>query len=131
MQYVEFQLEHDKPPRQIRYTITTIRALEENAGCGVGQLLSKAQNVYATVLLLRYGLEWSDASITERRAEKLLQTYIDNGGDIAKLWKAIVKALNRSGVYGKGFDDDEDESTSRPNGLAGAAIGSPEPETTA
>jgi hypothetical protein len=115
MQYVELALEKDKKPRQLRFTVTALTSLEEQAGCGIRELLSRKQDVYATVLLLRYGLEWADRSMTQKRAAQLLQTFLDEGGDITTLWEGILKALNQSGAYGRIGDVVEEP---RPNAAA-------------
>jgi len=131
LNYVEFDFlekvgEEKKPPRRLRYTVTTAHALDERAGVGIGELMSRRQNVHAMVLMTCYALQYSDASMTEKRAEALVQRFIDRQGDTGELFKALVKAANRSGVYGKPDEDDEEEEDApAPNATSAAA--SPEP----
>jgi cyanate lyase len=82
----------------------------------------RGQHVRAIVLLLTYALKDGDQSMTELRARKILQRFVNAGGDTADLSRALVTALNESGVYGPAQaasspvededskDDDEDES---------------------
>lgn len=101
MTAVEFPLIPGKAPVRFRFTIPNVRALELAAGCGIDLLRLRGQQVHALVLLVCYALKASDKKMTEDRAADLVQAYLDEDGDIAVLSKAVVQALNESGVYGK------------------------------
>lgn len=101
MTSVEFPLKPDHPPVHFRFTIASTRSLEKAAGVGIDLLRLRGQVAEAIVLMTCYGLKWEDESITEKKAERLVQSYVDGGGDIKDLSEALVKALNESGVYGK------------------------------
>lgn len=97
---VKFELFTGKPPIEFKFTIDTTLELEEAAGMGVEMLRLRGQHVRAVVLLLTYALKDADRSMTESRARKILQRFINAGGNVTELSKALVEALNESGVYG-------------------------------
>lgn len=120
----KYPLIPNKPPVEFKFTVPTTLDLEEAAGMSIDMLRLRGQTLRALVLLVCYGLKWDDASMTELRAKKLLQRFVDHGGDVADLTKALVEALNLSGVYGlpedpsmpkeeppSEEDDDEDPPT--------------------
>jgi hypothetical protein len=110
MTTVDFPLLPGKAPVRFRFTIPNVRALELAAGCGIDLLRMRGQQIHALVLLVCYGLKWSDKKMTEDKAADYIEAYRDSGGDIVELSKAVVKALNSSGVYGpaevEGADED-------------------------
>lgn len=106
MTTVDFPLIPNKAPVRFRFTIPNVRALELAAGCGIDLLRLRGQQIHALVLLVCYGLKWSDRKMTEDRAADLIEAYRDDGGSVVELSKAVVKALNESGVYGPAEKDE-------------------------
>lgn len=118
MTTVDFPLIPGKAPVRFRFTIPNVRALELAAGCGIDLLRLRGQQVHALVLMVCYGLKWNDKRMTEDKAADLIQEYLDKDGSVLDLSKAIVKALNESGVYGpaeaeqpESADGDEENPT--------------------
>jgi len=132
MQYVEFDFLEEakgepKPPRKLRFTVTTANMLDQRAGVGISELMARRQNIYAMVLMVCYALQYGDPAMTEKRAEQLVQRFIDKGGDTTTLWAALIKAANRSGVYGKPQTEEEEQADGAavvlPNAEAPVAAG--------
>ena len=99
---VLFQLEpgSGKPEREFRFDVMQAQALEERAGCAPWMLSLRGQSVKALVLMLTYALRHSDDKLTESKAAKLIQRFLDKGGKVKALSEALTKALKDSGVYG-------------------------------
>lgn len=110
MTTVEFPLKPGAPPVKFRFTIPNTRALELAAGCGIELLRLRGQTVHALVLMTCYGLRWNDKRMTEDRASELIQEYLDADGSVEELSKALVKAMNGSGVYGEPETDEIESS---------------------
>jgi hypothetical protein len=111
---VQFPLEPGKPPVIFRFNVTTAQALEQAGGANPAYLASTGRQVTALVLMVWHGLQHADAGITERKAKRLVQRYLDEGGKIKPLMDALAKALEESGVYGdaeQGEDADEERPT--------------------
>jgi hypothetical protein len=108
MTTVQFPLLPGKAPVGFRFTIPNVRALELAAGCGIDVLRLRGQQIHALVLLVCYGLKWSDKKMTEDKAADYIEAFRDDGGNIVDLSKAVVKALNQSGVYGPAEVEDAD-----------------------
>lgn len=93
---------------EFRFTTKTTRAMERSAGNGISWVIARGQSVEALVLLVCYGLQWkkwpkgkTTAEMTEDWAVDLIDAFIDAGGEVEELSKAVYKALDQSGVYGK------------------------------
>lgn len=110
MTTVEFPLKPGKPDVKFKFTIPSTRRMELAAGVGVDLLRLRGQSVHAIVLMACYALQWQDKSMTEDKAAELIEVYRDNGGSIDDLAKALVEALNTSGVYGKPKTDGDEEN---------------------
>jgi hypothetical protein len=100
---------------EFRFTTKTTRAMERAAGAGISWVIAKGQSVEALVLLVCYGLQWKKwpkgkalAEMTEDWAVDLIDAFIDADGEIEELSKAVYKALDQSGVYGKPKAQDGD-----------------------
>ena len=106
MTSVPFALIPGQPDVQFRFTIKTARELDRASQYGVQVLLKNGQTTDAIVLMTCYGLRHAMPRMTEDKATDLIQTYIDNGGDSMELFKALFKALQESGVYGKAQGDE-------------------------
>jgi hypothetical protein len=98
---VKFPIIPNKPPLDFKFTVPTTLELEEAAGMSIDMMRLRGQNLKALVLLVCYGLKWDDPSMTEIRARKILGRFVEAGGDVVELTKALVEALNVSGVYGR------------------------------
>lgn len=116
---VHFPLYAGKPPVEFRYSVSTALQFEERAGCSPWMLSARGQSVKALVLLVQYGLLHADPAMTELKAKKAIERFIDHGGKVTDLSEAVRNALNASGVYGEtettadddgddGEDDDQD-----------------------
>lgn len=118
MTTVDFPLIPNAAPVRFRFTIPSTRQLELAAGSSIEFLRLRGQSVHALVLLVCYGLKWADKRMTEDKAADLIQAFLEDGGKITDLSKAIVQALNESGVYGEvetpETDGDEANPTPEP-----------------
>jgi hypothetical protein len=111
---VQFQLEPGKPPRIFRFNVSSARALEQAGGANPAFLASSGRQVTALVLMLQYALSHDDPTMNERKAEKLVQRYLDNGGKAKTLTDALTDALMECGVYGDAGDAEGEESEADP-----------------
>jgi len=85
---------------EFKFTIVSVEEMEETAGCGIEYLRLQGKQIRALILLACYGLRWTEPDMNPARARKLLTRFVDADGDVVALTKALVKALNESGVYG-------------------------------
>ncbi len=92
-------------PRTLRFTIDAVARLEGEEGCGLDELWARKQRIVALVALLYHGLRHEDASLTKARVIKLLDRYVENGGDTTELNEAVLEALFASGVYGRALKE--------------------------
>ena len=104
---------------EFRFGTKHARLLERAAGQGIEWVIARGQAVEALVLLVCYGLLWTNKKMTEDKAIDLIDEFIDAGGDATQLRDACLRALNESGVYGKPKLEDDDntktgEGTARP-----------------
>ncbi len=118
---VQFPLEPGKPPVTFRFTVLTAQALEQAGGANPAYLAAAGKQVTALVLMVMHGLSHADPTMNERKAQKYVQRYLDNGGKVKPLMDALAKALNESGVYGDPDDvealpaDEEDTDDTDPS----------------
>lgn len=118
---VMFALYPGKPPVEFRYSVSTALQFEERAGCSPWMLSARGQSVKALVLLVQYGLLHSDPAMTELKAKKSIERFLDNGGKVTELSEAVKNALNASGIYGEpetptDEDDDDDQGDDEDEG---------------
>lgn len=112
---VLFPLQNGHPEVEFRFDVMQAQALEERAGCAPWMLSLRGQSVKALVLMLTYALRHKDAKLTEEKAAKLIQKYLEAGGKVKVLSEALTKALEESGVYGsadKNSDEDDEDDAS-------------------
>lgn len=95
-------------PRTLRFTIDAVARLEAEEGCGLDELWARKQRIVALVALLYHGLRHEDASLTKARVIKLLDRFVDNGGDTTQLNETVLEALFASGVYGRALVESVD-----------------------
>lgn len=91
---------------EFRFTVSATRKLERACGGNLDWVVARGQAVDAVVLLVCYGLVWNDKKMTEEKAEHLVEDFIDAGGDVIELTKALYTGLAESGVYGRKKDDE-------------------------
>lgn len=111
---VQFQLEPGKPDVIFRFNIASAQALEAAGGANPALLAAKGQQVTALVLMVWHGLRHADPAMTERKAQTLVQRYLDGGGKVKTLMDALAKALEESGVYGEVEAPDEEDDAVNP-----------------
>lgn len=111
MTSVPFPLIPGQPDVHFRFTIATACELDDASQHGVQVLLSTGKTTKAIQLMTCYGLKHADHRMTEAKATNLIQRYVDAGGDMAELMKALTKALQVSGVLGKVDGGDEENPT--------------------
>lgn len=118
---VMFTLYPGKPPVEFRYSVSTALQFEERAGCSPWMLSARGQSVKALVLLVQYGLLHADPTMTEAKAKKAIERFMDNGGKVTDLSEAVKNALNASGVYGETETPADDEDDDQDTGEEGSA----------
>jgi hypothetical protein len=121
MKGVSFPLRPGEIESIFRFTIPAALEMERVIGCNPIALMSRGQIVYGICVMACYALKHDDKSMTIDKASQLVEAYIDAGGSAETLLGALIKALNRSGVYGPVPEEPED--TTRPTPTAAAAPG--------
>jgi hypothetical protein len=108
---VSFPLLPGKGDVEFRFTISSARQLDKAAGSGLSALLSRGQTTEALVLMTCYGLKHAIPTMTEQKAERWIDAFIENGGDTTELFQALFRAVSLSGVYGKVEAEDQATET--------------------
>lgn len=114
-------------PRLLRFTIDAVARLEAEEGVGLDELWARKQRIVALVALLYHGLRHEDATLTKARVIKLLDRFVDAGGDTTTLNETVLEALFASGVYGRQLV--ESVTALRDDKEADGASDPPSPET--
>lgn len=91
-------IELDKA-RRLKYDINAFAAIEEALGTSLGQAF-RSPGLREIRALLWAGLRWEDRKLTLEGAGDIIQTYLENGGDLDKLTDAMREALEGSGLIG-------------------------------
>lgn len=108
-------IELDKP-RRLRYDIQAYRDLESVLnGIPVGDVVSNLQRMGVTVVIasLWAGLKHEDKSLNLNLVAKILNQYLEDGGNIRVIVRAINDAFNESGLF-KHIADPDVEGNVRP-----------------
>ncbi len=113
---------------EFRFGTKEARAVERAAGTGIYWLRASGRSVEALVLLVCYGLQQTYPKMTEKKAEDVIDAFLDRGGSIKALSDATTKALNASGLYGE-VDKDLEADSSVPLETKTEAI-QPQPSVT-
>ncbi len=115
---VPFPLIPGQPDVEFRFTIKTARDLERATRQfgGIAGLNMRGSNVEALVVCTLFALRWNKPKLTEDTVVDMIQTFVDDGGDVVVLTNAVMKALGESGVYGKPTTPDaEGEGDANPS----------------
>jgi hypothetical protein len=100
MRYEEIHL--DKP-RKLRYDFNAVADIEQKADAGIGEIMSEKKIGFNVIRLMIWGgLKWEDPKLTPVQAGEILQKFLEGGGDITYISVLITKALEKSGILGKG-----------------------------
>ena len=96
------EIELGGKPRVLRFGYNEIADLEEEAGCGITELLGNEKRVglYTLRLLLAYGLRHEERGMTKQRAGMLLDEHLNGGGDMSAFSEKLMEAVMASGVLG-------------------------------
>ena len=87
-------IELDKA-RRLKYDVNAFVAIEEALGTTLGRAF-RSPGLREVRALLWAGLQWEDRDLTPEDVGDIIQTYLENGGDLDKLTDAIRKALEGS-----------------------------------
>lgn len=91
-------IELDKP-RTLKYSLAALRDLEAAmGGASLGQItvLLAQVSITATVTALWAGLKHEDASLTQKKTMEIVEQWLDEGGSLPVLAKAIDDAMSQS-----------------------------------
>lgn len=101
------QIDFDKP-RDLKFDLRAIKDLEANMGgtplSDVIQQISR-MGITAITTALWAGLKSEDKALNINLVTKMLQTYIDNGGAVRVLARAITDTIDASGLYKHDSDE--------------------------
>jgi hypothetical protein len=74
----------------------------------VHQLLSQV-GITAITVALWAGLKWEDKTLNPNLVTKMLADYIEKGGRMKPIIDALSQALEETGLFKTGDEDDADE----------------------
>ena len=98
----------DGKPRELKYTLKALRVFEAAHGKslwrvrlkGPGELLPElAQDHTCITRAMWVALLHGDPAATFDSTEELMQSYLDSGGDIQAMAKAMADAFDESGLF--------------------------------
>jgi hypothetical protein len=100
---VPFPLIPDQPDVEFRFTIKTARLLERatRPWGGIAALNLRGNNVEVLVMVTHHALLWKQPKLAEDKVIDMIQTFVDEGGNVVALTETLTKALDESGVYGR------------------------------
>ena len=82
--------------RKLKYDYNAIADLEERAGMGIGRLFDEDNIGLHTIRLIIWaGLRHEERGLTTDRVGKMIQEYIEGGGDLEDLVGKAVEALEK------------------------------------
>jgi len=87
--------------RPIRFTWSSVCRFEEKYGKSIPDSLSAQLGISLTTHLVWAGLLHDEPNLKMATVEARCGAYIDRGGDIQQLAKAVLEALVDSGVIGR------------------------------
>lgn len=112
--YVDIDLRDDKT-RRLRFNISAFRNLEDAmGGQSIGAIvrLLGGLSFTATVAAIWAGLRHEDRKLTILDTEKLLDNFVENGGDLSKLTRTINDAIGESAAF-RAMTSQDDEKNVR------------------
>jgi hypothetical protein len=97
--YVDISLDR---PRKLRFDLAAYRALEEAMdGKPIGLIIAQLPQFGVTTigLVLWAGLRHESPKMTRNEANRIVDTYIENGGDMMVLIRALNEAIDESKLF--------------------------------
>lgn len=105
------QIEFDKP-RALKFTLGAIRDLEAALDKPLAAIVVEIQRlgINAFVHALHCGLKHEDKGLSANLVTKMLEAYLEKGGNLHPIARAIDAALIETGI----FRDEADEGNAPP-----------------
>ncbi len=101
-------------PVEFRFSIKSAREMERIAGCNYTKMFLDTRQIEAICMMVCYGLRHEDPTLTIDKAADRVDAFIEDGGNILDLYKALQKAMDYSGVYGPPVKDEDETRPQAP-----------------
>lgn len=88
-------------PYVLAFGTKALRRLEEATGCPVYAIAEQQLGVSWLVDALWSGLVYNHPDLTIDDVDAIIDTYLENGGDIGPVIEAIVEAMSASGWFAR------------------------------
>lgn len=114
--------------RPIRFNWHAACRFEESYGRTIPESMQQTVGARVITYLAWAGMLHKEPSLTLREAERRIQSYLNQDGDIAVLAQDLIKALAVSGIMGKVKTEEELEAEARKSGGEQAPVDPPSEE---
>ena len=92
------EIELDKP-RMFRYDFNAVADIEEKADMNIAELLKPERFGHHTIRLIVWGgLRWNNKGLTIDAAGKMINKFMENGGDVEEVYMQIQDMLVKAGI---------------------------------
>jgi hypothetical protein len=108
-------LTFDKP-RELKFDLRAIKDLEANmGGQPLGAVVTQLgqMGITAMTMALWAGLKHEDKTLSPNLVTKMLETYIQKGGSLRVLGRALNDAIEETGLFRSDTDEEEREGNSQ------------------
>lgn len=102
----------DNKEHHLRYDLNCLCDIETVFDCGFFNILKNWDGFRLTRCLLWAGLKWKDKKMTQVKAGKIIEEYIDAGGKMKDISAICMDALTASGALKNLMEPDEDDDDS-------------------
>jgi hypothetical protein len=114
--------------RPIRFNWHAACRFEESYGRTIPESMQQTVGARVITYLAWAGMLHKEPSLTLREAERRIQSYLNQDGDIAVLAQELIKALAVSGIMGKIKTEEELEADAQKSGGEQAPVDPPSEE---
>jgi hypothetical protein len=114
--------------RPIRFNWHAACRFEESYGRTIPESMQQIVGARVITYLAWAGMLHKEPSLTLREAERRIQSYLNQDGDIAVLAQELIKALAVSGIMGKIKTEEELEADAQKSGGEQAPVDPPSEE---
>lgn len=114
--------------RPIRFNWHAACRFEESYGRTIPESMQQTVGARVITYLAWAGMLHKEPSLTLREAERRIQSYLNQDGDIAVLAQELIKALAVSGIMGKVKTEEELEAEAQKSGGEQAPVDPPSEE---
>lgn len=94
------QIEFGGRKRELKFRLSSAAQFEDATGATLSESLPK-MGVGTLATLLWLGIRKDDERISRNKVLDYLDSYVEDGGDVSDLWRAVTEQLAIDGLFGK------------------------------